>query len=90
MNNNSLERSSFFEEWLKSWVVENAEILEPVYWFIRCHYLDQDPGSKETNSEGRWMPSYLSGKLIWFPAPVAAFTAILKLIKEGKKNKSRI
>ena len=44
VNNNALERSSFFGEWLKSWVVENAEILEPVYWFIRCHDLDQDPG----------------------------------------------
>ena len=75
-------------EWLKSWVGEDSEILEPDYCFIRGHDLGQDPGEKKTNAEVRWMPYYLSGKIIWIPAPTAVFNTIVEL--RNIKEKSTI
>ena len=79
VNNNALEISPFLGEWLKSWVGEDTDILEPVGCFIRSHNLEKHPGAKETNVEGSWMLSYQSGKMIWFPAPAAAFNKIVDL-----------
>ena len=73
-----LEISTWLEERLKSWVGEYAEILEPGGWFIRGHDLEKYPG-KKTNVEGHWMLYYCSGKMIWIPAPVTAFTTIVEL-----------
>ena len=86
VNNNALEISPFLEEWLKYWVGEYAEILEPGGWFISVHDLDKVPGVKETNVEGHWIPYYCSGKIIWTPAPAAAFTAIVELQKSRQKR----
>ena len=77
VNNNVLGVSPFLEDWLKSGVGEDVEIMDTGSWFIRGHDLDKDPGSKETNVEGGWIPSYFSVKIIWTPAPAAAYAAIV-------------
>ena len=85
-----LEISTWLEERLKSWVGEYAEILEPVDWFVCNNDLDQDPGAKETNVEGRYMPYYYSGKMIWIPAPADTITAIVELLKASQKRQKSI
>ena len=46
MNNNAFERPPFLEEWLKFFVGEDADILEPGGWFIHINDLEKYPGAK--------------------------------------------
>jgi hypothetical protein len=73
----AFERSATLEPWLKTFIGESAEILEPRDWFRRGHDLVES--SWEINSDGMKLPIVRQGTYIWAPQPCAAETAVEQL-----------
>jgi hypothetical protein len=71
----SIQRSPLVEEWLKSWLGPDAEILSPEGWFERGH----DILGGKMDSKGFWRHEIKSGTFVWNPPPAAAAVALEQL-----------
>jgi hypothetical protein len=78
----AIERSTAVEDWIKSWLGEEAEVLSPEGWFERGHGL---LGGK-TDSKGFWRHEFKPGKFVWDPPPAAADVALEELRKARIKR----
>jgi hypothetical protein len=78
----AIQRSPAVEDWIRSWLGEEAELLKPEGWFERGHGL---LGGK-IDSKGFWRHHYKPGKFIWAPPPAAASVAIEELRKARIKR----
>ena len=78
-NLTALERSTTLKPWLDEWTGSQLEELTPKGWFTRGH--DLVDNKQECNVEGLWMPTYESGKYLWYPAPATVSVAVEELRK---------
>jgi hypothetical protein len=78
----ALQRSPTLQEWIRSWLGQQAEFLSPDDWFERGH--DVSGGSKDV--KGFWRPKILPGTFIWTPPPAAASVALEELRKARIKR----
>ncbi len=83
INRSAIDRSPAVKEWLKTWIKDDLEFLDPEGWFERGHDMTRDG---DRNSEGHWIPSYKSGYFVWTPPPAAAEIAVEELRKARHKR----
>jgi hypothetical protein len=82
----AIQRSPAVEDWICSWLGEEAELLKPEGWFERGHGL---LGGK-TDSKGFWRHEFKPGRFIWAPPPAAADVAIEELRKARIKRQDSL
>jgi len=80
----AIARSPPLLDWIRGWIGEEVELLEPDDWFEKGH--DIVGGSK--NCDGMWIPSLKSGTYLWAPPPAAADAALEELRKARHKRQS--
>ena len=82
----ALEREPALKDWILSWAgsgrKEKIEFLSPVDWFVRGH----DICGYRVNSDGRKLPTYRKGILVWMPPPAAARQALEELRQARHKR----
>ena len=82
----ALERDAFLKEWILEWTTQKgyktAEFLKPCNWFKKDHGIR---GYRE-NIDGRVIPSYSKGALIWTPPPAATRYALEEL-RQARHNR---
>jgi hypothetical protein len=72
---NSIQPSPLVEDWLKSWLGPDAEILSPEGWFERGH----DILGGKMDAKGFWRHDIKPGTFVWNPPPAAAAVALEQL-----------
>lgn len=82
LNESAMDRSPNLLQWIRSWSIQEAELLTPEGWFSTGHGI---VGGGE-NLDGEWVPEYKDSTYIWAPPPAAAFDAMAELIKARHKN----
>jgi hypothetical protein len=82
----ALQRSETLKDWIKSWLGNQAEFLEPEDWFERGH--DMSGGCKD--SKGYWRPKILPGTFVWTSPPAAANVALEELQKARIKRQDSL
>jgi hypothetical protein len=82
----ALHRSETLKDWIKSWLGNQAEFLEPEDWFEKGH--DMSGGFKD--SKGYWRPKILPGTFVWTPPPAAADVALEELRKARIKRQDSL
>ena len=76
------ERTPLLVPWLKTWLGDNAEFLDPAGWFTRGH--DHLGGS--FNPLGFWNHKIVPGSFVWTPPPAAADVALEEMRKARIKR----
>jgi hypothetical protein len=76
------ERSPQLVPWLKTWLGNEAEFLDPAGWFTRGH--DHLGGSPDPL--GFWHQGIKPGHFVWMPPPAAADVALEELRKARLKR----
>ena len=86
----ALERDSSLKDWISEWTTQKgyktSEFLEPSDWFKKGH----DIRGYRENIDGRVIPSYSKGTLIWSPPPAAARYALEELRQARHKRQNSI
>ena len=86
----ALEVAPKLEVWLKTWLPDNAEFLEPKDWFYREHDLnggkveawfdrEQDLKGRNVEPSGFWRNSIKHGCIVWMPPPGAGLITLEQL-----------
>jgi hypothetical protein len=81
-NEAARERTPLLEPWLRSWMGDGLEFLDPVGWFTRGH--DQSGGAYD--DKGFWRHKITPGTFVWTPPPAAAIVALEELRKSRIKR----
>ena len=86
----AIERDNSLKDWVSSWASQKGyktpDFLKPIEWFGKGHDIR---GYKE-NLDGRSIPSYSKGTLIWSPPPAAARFAIEELRQARYKRQDSL
>jgi hypothetical protein len=78
----AVQRSDAVEDWIWSWLGNEAELLKPEGWFERGHGLL----GEEVDDKGFWRHAFKPRKFIWAPPPAAASVALEELCKARIKQ----
>jgi hypothetical protein len=81
-NESARERTPCLEPWLRSWMGDGVEFLDPAGWFTRGH--DHLGGCKD--ARGFWHQEIVPGKFVWTPPPAAADVALEEMRKARIKR----
>jgi hypothetical protein len=82
----ALQRSETLQDWIRSWLGNRAEFLEPCDWYERGH--DFSGGS--IDAKGFWRPNISPGTFVWTPPPAAAMVALEELRKARIKRQDSL
>ena len=86
----AIDRNESRKDWVSSWATQKGykapEFLKPSEWFDKGH----DIRGYRENIDGKSMPSYSKGTLIWSPPPAAARFAIEELRQARHKRQSSL
>ena len=85
----ALERSPQLKTWLKSWIGNQIEFLEPEQWFTRGHDHDENRWETNLDFEDGWkmeFPAIRKGVMIWTPSPCTSDVAVEELRKARHKR----
>jgi hypothetical protein len=75
LNLTAFQRSETLNDWIQSWLGNQAEFLLPDDWFERGHNI----ASGSNDSKGFWQAKICPGIVVWSPPPVAAAMALEEL-----------
>ena len=86
----ALEVAPKLENWLKTWLLDNAEFLEPKVWFYRGHdrnggkvedWFDreQDLKGRKVEPSGFWRYAIKHGCMVWTPPPGVGLISLEQL-----------